>query len=119
MIIAVSSTGKTLADTVDPRFGRARYILLVNLDSLAVEPIDNSENINAFKGAGIKAASMLADNGVETLLTGYCGPNAFKTLNAAGINVVNNVSGTVKEAIETFQKGEMVFASEPNADGHW
>ena len=62
--------------------------------------LDNSENVNAFKGAGIEAAVMISDRGAKVLLTGYCGPNAIKTLNAAGVKVANDVTGTVGDAVK-------------------
>ncbi len=119
MKIAVSSKGPALKDHVDPRFGRAAYILIVDADTLACEAIDNSANINAFKGAGIHTATMISDKGAEVLLTGYCGPNAFRTAQAAGIKVVSDVSGTVEEAIERFRQGDLHYSNEPNAEGHW
>ena len=119
MEIAVTSKGTTLDDEIDPRFGRAPYILIIDTESLAVEPLDNSENVNAFKGAGIQAATMVADKGAEVLLTGYCGPNAFKTVQAAGMKVVNDISGTVRQVVETFLKGDVTYSEDANVDGHW
>lgn len=119
MKVAVTAKGKTLQDAVDPRFGRAAFIILVDIDSMAFEAIDNSANINAFKGAGIHAASMICERGAEVLLTGYCGPNAYKTANAGGVKVVNDVSGTVEEAIAKFKEGEVQYSSAPNTEGHW
>lgn len=119
MKVAVTAKGKTLQDKVDPRFGRAAYILIVDIDSMAVEAVDNSANINAFKGAGIKAATMIYDRGAKVLLTGYCGPNAFKTANAAGIKIVSDVSGTVEQAVSSFMAGQLEYSEAPNADGHW
>lgn len=119
MKIAVTSTGKDLDSPVDPRFGRAAYILIVDDASLEVEVLDNSVNVNAFKGAGIQAAVMVGDKGADVLMTGFCGPNAYKTLQAAGIKVVNDVSGTVRSAIAAFNEKQMAFADAPNTDGHW
>ncbi len=119
MKIAVTAKGTTLDVDVDPRFGRAPYILVVDTDTMNFEALDNSENVNAFKGAGIQAATMVADKKAEVLLTGYCGPNAFKTVQAAGMKVVNDVSGTVKEAVQAFLGGEMVYSESANTDGHW
>jgi len=119
MKVAVTSTGKTLQDDVDPRFGRAAYILIIDTETMQFEVVDNSPNINAFKGAGIQAATMLSDKGAEALLTGYCGPNAFKTAHTAGIKVVSDVSGTVENAIENFRSGQLAYSSAPNAEGHW
>lgn len=119
MKIAVTSKGTQLGSAVDPRFGRAAYILIVDTESMATEAIDNRENVNAFKGAGIQAATMIADREVEVLLTGYCGPNAFRTLEAAGVRVASDTLGTVAEAIAAFLNGEVSYSESPNAEGHW
>ncbi|MEE4113210.1 MAG: NifB/NifX family molybdenum-iron cluster-binding protein [Desulfobacteraceae bacterium] len=119
MKIAVTSMGKDLESPMDPRFGRAAYILIVDTDTLDVEVLDNTENVNAFKGAGIQAATMICDKKAEVLLTGYCGPNAFKALDAARIKVGGDVSGTVREAVAAFADGKVKLVSKPNADGHW
>ncbi|MFO7644717.1 MAG: NifB/NifX family molybdenum-iron cluster-binding protein [Desulfosarcina sp.] len=119
MKIAVTATGKNLDSSVDPRFGRAAYILIVDSDSWAVEVLDNADNVNAFKGAGIQAASMISDRQAEILLTGYCGPNAIKALTVARIKVAGNVVGTVREAVANFLDGNVNWVSEPNVQGHW
>jgi len=119
MKIAVSSQGTGLDSQVDPRFGRAAYILIIDTISSGVEVLDNSENLNAFKGAGIQAAAMVGDNGAEVLLTGYCGPNAFKTLEAAGVKVANDVTGTVGDAVNAFNEGIVSFADNANVEGQW
>jgi predicted Fe-Mo cluster-binding NifX family protein len=119
MKIAVTSTGKDLDSPMDPRFGRAAYILIVDADTLGVEALDNTENVNAFKGAGIQAATMISDKKADVLLTGYCGPNAFKALEAAGVKVAGDMSGTVREAVAAFADGKVTLTSEPNAQAHW
>jgi predicted Fe-Mo cluster-binding NifX family protein len=119
MKIAVTSTGTDLTSDVDPRFGRARYILVVDPDSFEFEALDNQENLNALKGAGIQAATMISEKGAEILLTGFCGPNAFKTLKAAKIGVANDASGTVREAVKAYLEGELPLSDEPNVEGQW
>ena len=59
MKIAVTSQGTSLDSQVDPRFGRAAYILIVDTETFEFEVLDNKENANALKGAGIQAASMV------------------------------------------------------------
>jgi predicted Fe-Mo cluster-binding NifX family protein len=118
MRIAITAVGTSLDAAVDPRFGRAQYILIVE-DGKLVEAVDNSKGINAFSGAGIQAGKLLADKKVNVLLTGNCGPNAFKALQAAGIRVGVEQSGTVQEALERFQQGAISFADQPNVEGHW
>jgi predicted Fe-Mo cluster-binding NifX family protein len=119
MIVAVTAKGTHLSDEVDPRFGRAPYILLVDTETMQYEAFDNSSNVNAFKGAGIQAATMVADKGAKVLLTGYCGPNAFKTVQAAGMKVVSDVTGTVEEAVKTFLSGNVQYSENANTEGHW
>ena len=41
MKIAVTSTGTDLESAVDPRFGRAAYILIVDSETIAFEALDN------------------------------------------------------------------------------
>jgi predicted Fe-Mo cluster-binding NifX family protein len=119
MKIAVTSTGTNLDSQVDPRFGRAAYILIVDSDSFDFEVLDNKENVNAFKGAGIQAASTVSSKGAEVLLTGFCGPNAFKAMNAAKIGVANDAKGTVREAVQAYLDGKLPLADEANVEGHW
>lgn len=119
MKIAVTSTGPSLNSKVDPRFGRAAYVVVVDSESMDFKVLDNQENANSFKGAGIQAARMLSENGAKVLLTGHCGPNAFKALQAARIGVANNAEGTVKEAIEAYMADKLPLATEADVEAHW
>jgi len=118
MKIAVTSVGATLDSQVDPRFGRAQYLLIVDTDSLDVEAIDNP-NVAAGGGAGIQTAQMVAGKGAQAVLTGNCGPNAFRTLNAADIQIYTNVSGVVRDAIESLKRGILQPISGPSVGGHF
>ena len=117
MKIAVTSQGTDLDAPVDPRFGRAAYILIVDSETLDFEVLDNKENVNALKGAGIQAATMVNDKGGEVLLTGFCGPNAFKAMNAANIGVANDASGSVREAVMAYLDGKLPLADKANVEG--
>ena len=119
MKVAITTKGIDFSSEVDPRFGRAAKIIIVELETMEFELIDNSVNANSFKGAGIQAATMIHDRGAEILMTGYCGPKAFQTLQAAGIKVVSDVTGTVGEALERFKSGEVEYLESANAEAHW
>jgi predicted Fe-Mo cluster-binding NifX family protein len=119
MKIAVTSQNTDLDSPVDPRFGRAAYILIVDTETFEFEVLDNKENVNALKGAGIQAAGMVGDSGAEALLTGFCGPKAFSVLNAANINVANDVTGTVRDAVKAFNEKKLSFADQANVEGQW
>jgi len=118
MKVAISSTGQTLTSQVDPRFGRSPYFILINPETKQFETIENP-NVNAMGGAGIQTAQLVANNGVEVVLTGSCGPNAYQILQAAGVKVITGVVGTVEEAVEKFSSGQYQPASEPNVASHY
>ncbi len=119
MKIAVTSKGPGIDSEIDPRFGRGAYLLIVDSETFEFESLDNQKNVNSLKGAGIQTGVMISGKGAEILLTGFCGPNAFKTLKAANIKVVNDVTGHVKEAVVAFNAGKYSFADDANAEGHW
>ena len=119
MKIAVTSTGTDLDSQVDPRFGRAAYILVVDSETFDFEVLDNKENVNALKGAGIQAGKAVSDKGAEVLLTGFCGPNAFKALKAAKIGVANDAGGSVRDAVEAYLDGKLPLSDKANVEGQW
>lgn len=118
MKIAVTSTGPTLDAVVEARFGRCPYFLCIDLDTEALEAIPNP-NMALGGGAGPQSAQLMAEKGVSTVLTGNCGPNAFQTFGAAGIQVITGVSGQVREAIEQFKSGRLKKTSAPSVQGHY
>ena len=118
MKIAITSAGTDLNSNVDPRFGRTPYFLIVDTDTMQFEVIENP-NVNAMGGAGIQSAQLVANKGVEVVLTGSCGPNAFHTLQAAGTKVITGVVGTVSEAIERYKSGQLNPITGPNVGSHY
>ncbi|MBN2208984.1 MAG: NifB/NifX family molybdenum-iron cluster-binding protein [Candidatus Coatesbacteria bacterium] len=119
MKVAVSSEGKTLDSKMDERFARAPFFIFADTKTGEFEVHDNDETMNAAHGAGVQASRLMAERGVEVVITGHCGPNAFRALNAAGIEVVTGASGTVSEVLAKFKSGEIKPASNPDVKGHW
>jgi len=116
--IAVTSTGPTLEDTVEPRFGRCAYFLLIDTDTMDFEALQNP-NIALGGGAGPQSAQLMAQKGASVVLTGNCGPNAFQTFGAAGIQVITGVSGQVRQAVDRFKRGELSPTETPNVQSHF
>jgi len=119
MKIAITAMGNTLESDVDPRFGRAKFFAIYETDDGSVEFVDNEQSLNTPSGAGIQAGSNVVKSGAKVLITGNCGPKAFRTLDAAGIKVVIGAKGTVGEVAEGFKKGEYEYATTANVEGHW
>ena len=119
MKLAVTSQGNNLQSPLDPRFGRAKYFIVVDTETGAFLAADNTVNLNASQGAGIQAGKRVAELGVNGLITGHLGPKAFSTLQAGGVKIYAGASGTVAEAIEQFKAGKLQPAASADVDGHW
>ncbi|MCD4783110.1 MAG: NifB/NifX family molybdenum-iron cluster-binding protein [Candidatus Eremiobacteraeota bacterium] len=119
MKIVITSNGTTLQSEVDPRFARASYFIVYDVDNDSHEVVDNAQSADAVHGAGPQAAENISRTGAKVLITGNCGPNAFRVLGAAGIEVYTGFSGTVFEAINAFKKGELKKSSGASVKGHW
>ena len=114
MKIVISSSGPDMDSAVDLRFGRAAYFLIVDSDTgELIESIDNSAGRDAAQGAGIGAASMVAEKGVQVVLTGRLGPKAMDVIQRANIRVVSDISGTVRDTVERFRSGAPAAPASP------
>ena len=118
MKIAISTSGRDLDAPIDPRFGRCALFIIVDTDDMTFEVFDN-ESIVLSGGAGIQAAQFIASKGAQVVITGNVGPNAVRTLSAAGIDVIAGQTGTVKQAIDEYRKGKLNSASEANVSDHY
>ena len=102
MKIAIPSTGTKLDSPLNPWFGRTLNFVLYDDARGEYEVVENTEHRNSEQGAGIQAAEMLAQHGVQCLLARQCGPKAIKVLEAAGIEVHTTTALTVAAALAEF-----------------
>lgn len=118
MKIAISTSGTTLNDQLDIRFGRCKYFLIYDTDTKTFNIIEN-EGQKASGGAGIAAAQQIIDEGVDAIITGSLGPNAFEIINKSGIKAYKSDSISIIEAIEKQQldKLEMIDNAGPAHHG--
>jgi predicted Fe-Mo cluster-binding NifX family protein len=119
MKVAFTTSGESLEAPLDSRFGRAPKILIYDLDAGTFEITDNTQNLNAPQGAGIQAAQNIARSGAKHLVTGHCGPKAFKVLKSAGISIYTTDAATVSEALDRFRAGSLTHAQSADVEGHW
>lgn len=118
MKLAITSLGQDLDSPVDPRFGRAQYLVLVETEGMAFEAIENP-SVQAAGGAGVQTAQMVAAIGATAVLTGNVGPNAYHALTAAGVKVYIGATGAVREAVESYLRGEMTESAAPSVGSHF
>jgi len=119
MKIVFTTSGDDLNAPLDSRFGRAPKFIVYDLNGETFEVFDNQQNLNAAQGAGIQSAETVARLGAEALVTGHCGPKAFRVLRAAGIRIFTTNAGTVAEALELYRAGKLAEAQSADVAGHW
>ncbi len=118
MKVAISATAPSLDAEVDPRFGRCQYFIIVDPETMEFEALENS-NAMAAGGAGITTAQMVANKGVGVVLTGNCGPKAYQTLSAAGVQVITGVVGRIRDAVEAYKAGKLQSSLQPSVEAHF
>ena len=120
MKLAITASGESPDSLLDMRFGRAAYFIVFTLPEGTHEAFKNDCKLNAVQGAGIQAAEHVANFGAEALITGHCGPKAFKALSAAGVKVFCcETDCKVSDALGFFKAGNLKQLSAPDVEGHW
>jgi predicted Fe-Mo cluster-binding NifX family protein len=119
MKIAVSAQEGKPDSLIDPRFGRAQYFIVYDDETKSWEVVDNTQNLQAAQGAGIQSASTVVNAGCTALISGHCGPKAFAALNKAGVAVYAMIGVTIRDAVDSFKRGELKKLEVADVDGHW
>jgi predicted Fe-Mo cluster-binding NifX family protein len=113
MKVAVSATGKDLDSSIDERFGRCPYYLIIETDNMSNETLENT-NADLSSSAGIQSAALVASKGVEAVITGNCGPKAMQVFDTANIAVLTGQRGTIRTAVEQYKSSLL----QPSAGGN-
>lgn len=117
MRICVTAGAAGIDAPFDPRFGRCPFFAVVDMEEMTAESVPNP-GAGSSGGVGIQAAQAVSRMGVTALITGSIGPNALQTLSAAGIDVYQQLGGSVREAIEQFKQGGLQKITSPSAQPH-
>lgn len=119
MKIAITSSDGTMEGIIDERFGRCKKIIVYDNEAKSHEVIDNTQNMNSPQGAGIQSAQNVVNSGAGAVISGHLGPNAFRVLQTAGVDVCTASSMTVTQAIQAYEQGKLAKMTGPDVSGHW
>jgi predicted Fe-Mo cluster-binding NifX family protein len=117
MKIAVTANGADLDAPTSPVFGRCPTYILVDTETIQYEAVANPA-VSAGGGAGVQAAQFVIERGVQAVVTGNVGPNAFGVFQAAGTPVYLFKGGTVRQAVEAYKGGRLSPASSATVSAH-
>ncbi len=115
MNICITSQGDSMDSSVDPRFGRCSYFNFIDTETFDFEAVENPYT-KLSGGAGVQAGQFMSSKGIKVVLTGDVGPNAFETLSKAGIEIFTGISGTVREALESYREGRIKASEKPSVN---
>lgn len=109
MKILFTSTGKGWSSRIDPRFGRAEFLLLYNTNDNTLTVIDNTSVTNKAHGAGSATARKVYDLAPDVIITGNGpGDNAAVILKHLNVKIfVNAHNYSIKEALKMFNEGSL------------
>jgi predicted Fe-Mo cluster-binding NifX family protein len=110
--VCISATGNSIDSQIDPRFGRCACFIIADTDTMEYRYLPNTAN-ESLHGAGIQAAQVIANENVQAVITGMVGPNAYRVLSAAGIEIITGVGGTVRDAVRRYGNGELRGGQSP------
>jgi predicted DNA-binding protein (UPF0251 family)/predicted Fe-Mo cluster-binding NifX family protein len=119
MNIAITSTDGSLDGMVDERFGRSKKIIVFDKEKESFEIIDNTVSMNSPQGAGIQTAQNVAKTTAQIVISGHLGPNAFRVLQAAGVEAYSASNMTIKEALAKLEEGALTKLAGADVEGHW
>ncbi|HAE37144.1 MAG TPA: dinitrogenase iron-molybdenum cofactor biosynthesis protein [Candidatus Riflebacteria bacterium] len=120
MKFAVSVREQNVDAKVDLRFGRAQMFALYDSKTGECSWHPNTQNFQAAQGAGIQTAQNVVNLGAEAVISGHCGPKAYRVLEAAGVHVYSVVGNpTLKEAVQMIESGKIKAMEGADVEGHW
>ncbi|MGI6448770.1 MAG: NifB/NifX family molybdenum-iron cluster-binding protein [Desulfitobacteriia bacterium] len=111
MKIAITSMGQELTAGHDPRFGRCAYFLIYDTEEDTYKAVENKGQL-AGGGAGIAAAQQMTDEGVQVVLTGNLGPNAYNLIKASGIKAYQCKVASCQDALALYKAGKLLEISQ-------
>ena len=96
---------QALNSIVYSHFGSAPFFLLVDSETLAVEPLDNHDEHHVHGACNPLKA--LAGRTVDAVIVGGIGAGAIRGLRSASIAVFQSPAQTVAAAVAQFNAGEL------------
>ncbi|KGG80452.1 NifB/NifX family molybdenum-iron cluster-binding protein [Caloranaerobacter azorensis] len=112
MKVCFSSEGRNLDSQLDPRFGRCKYFVIVDTKTNDIKVVEN-EGLVSEHGAGVSAANLVVDEGVDVVVTRNIGPNSMKILTNAKITIYEGKADTINSNLELLKQDKLNEIKEP------
>lgn len=117
MIIGLPVNTDNLEKGVSPSYGRAPFYYIYDSETKEGKFVDNPAATEA-GGVGIKAAQLIIDLKVDTLITPRLGDHAAQVLNEAEVELYKSEGDNIMENIEACLEGKLEKLTEIHAGLH-
>jgi predicted Fe-Mo cluster-binding NifX family protein len=109
MKVGIPSMGeKGLDEQIGQHFGRVTHYTIVNLETDEVNVIQNTSH---HMGGTLNPPEILKNEGVDIMICSGLGRRAITLFEELGIAVYIGASGTVRDAISSFENGNLQQAT--------
>ncbi len=112
-IAVTASNNNGYESKVNEHFGRSPFFAIVDTEKEEIDLVKNPA-AKASGGAGVQAAQLISDQGVEALLSGSVGPKAYSALTSGNIKMYSTKDETVRKAVESFENNDLSQLTSPN-----
>ena len=121
MKVAISCSQENIKEPVDTSFGRAPHFYFVQPDGSSGYFKPNTQNKQAVQGAGIQAAQTILGEDADVLISGHCGPKAFRVLKEGGVRIflAGSNKPSVEEVLKLFSGNILEELDSADVEGHW
>lgn len=111
MKIAISARGKSLRAKGHKLFGRCNYFVIVDTDTKKITALKN-KLAGGSTCVGTACARQLDSAGVQAVVSGKVGSNAYEVLKDSGVAVYLSPPGlSVQETLDKFKAGNLPGAA--------
>ncbi len=109
MLVVVASSGESLSDLVDSRFGRCPFFIIAEVnDGIRFVKAVSNPGFSADRGAGLSAAQLVINLNADAVIARSVGPRARELLDKFNVNVFVG-EGVVRRVLERFRNNELVM----------
>ena len=105
MKIVISATGKNIESKIDVTFGRCSFFLILDTKTNDVKALMNTTKDRPDK-LGATAGQIVADQGIDAVITAEIGPLAFEVFEKYGIKIYR-AEGKINDAVQQLEEGKL------------
>jgi len=103
MKIAISATGRDIESSIDATFHRCSFFLIVDTEKNTLIALENTKKDNPSE-IGAMVGQIVANKGIDAVITTDIGPKAFEMFERYGIKVYW-AEGILEDAIRQLEAG--------------